>query len=946
MDGAPGQDAQIGGGGGGGGFNGNGSGATAITNASSLTGGNGGNGGAGNSGAGSGGGGGAGGFGALVTGSNRTSSNAGPGTIMGGSGGSGGSADVASSDGNGGDGGVGVLLTASAAGASFTNSGMIAGGKGGSVNPGVGGGANGGNGGAGGVGARIDASGVTLTNTATISAGTGSNGSNGIDNGDAPGGNGGAGGAGGTGALFNGSGAIFVNSSTVTGLTGGNGGNGGGSLASGGNGGNGGSGGAGVQFAAGGASFSNSGTVTGGNGGTGGTGGRGATSNGTNGIVGAGGVGIAGTGLALVNSGSVTGGLSGDGVTRADAIRFTGGTNSLTLEAGFSITGNVVAFSAADIFALGGAANASFDVTQIGATAQYQGFGVFQKTGTSTWTLTGTNTATMPWTILQGTLAVTGEIASSTMTIQSGGTLGGSGTVGAIVAQSGATVAPGVITPFSTLNVTGNASFAAGSTFTVNINSAGQNDKLSIGGTATLNGGTVQVLGGAGITTVSKFTILTAQSVTGQFANVTSNLAFLTPRLTTNATSVVLSVTPAGSLAAAAATTNEIAVANAIQALGSGPIFNAVIGQSVAGAQQAFDALSGEIHASTVTAAYEDALLPQGAILDRLSQPAASPLLGAAVETTGAYAADLPSRKGPALAPVAVRMYQPRLFDLWGQGFGDWGRVSGDGNAASLSRQTGGFVLGGDVTATNMLGGTWRFGLAGGYTNDRITVSQRLSSATFESVFGGAYAGASFGALQLRAGALYGANTTSTSRQVTFPGFSEALSSSNGGYTAQAFGEVGYRIELADARFGWLGASRATIEPFAGAAAFLIHQNGFAEEGGISALTGTARDFNVQTTTLGLRSELAFAAMPLTLKTMLGWRHAYGDVVPSVLLAFQGGAQNFSASGVPIDRDAFVTEAGLDYALTSLLTVGVSYSGQFGQRSADNSVKGNLNLRF
>ena len=79
---------------------------------------------------------------------------------------------------------------------------------------------------------------------------------------------------------------------------------------------------------------------------------------------------------------------------------------------------------------------------------------------------------------------------------------------------------------------------------------------------------------------------------------------------------------------------------------------------------------------------------------------------------------------------------------------------------------------------------------------------------------------------------------------------------------------------------------------------------------------------------------------------MLGWRHAYGDVVPSVLLTFQGGAQAFSAAGVPIDRDAFVAEAGIEYSLTSMLSVGVSYSGQFGQRAMDNAFKGNVSLRF
>ena len=64
---------------------------------------------------------------------------------------------------------------------------------------------------------------------------------------------------------------------------------------------------------------------------------------------------------------------------------------------------------------------------------------------------------------------------------------------------------------------------------------------------------------------------------------------------------------------------------------------------------------------------------------------------------TGAYVADLPSRKGPALAPVAVQMVQPRLFGLWGQGFGDWGNTNGDHNAAKLTRDTGGFIIGADA---------------------------------------------------------------------------------------------------------------------------------------------------------------------------------------------------------------------------------------------------------
>ena len=211
--------------------------------------------------------------------------------------------------------------------------------------------------------------------------------------------------------------------------------------------------------------------------------------------------------------------------------------------------------------------------------------GSLVKTGTGTLTLSGANLYTGTTMVMAGVLNVTGSITSDTTV--TGGALAGSGTIQSLTAQSGGTVAPGMVTPFSTLNVTGNASFVAGSTFVVNINNSGQNDKLVVGGTTTINGGTVSVLGGTGITATSTFTILSAKSVTGSgFTNVTSNLAFLTPTLTQNATSVVLSVTPKSpvtpkpvTFASVATTANQIAVANAVQALGKGPVFNAVIGQ-------------------------------------------------------------------------------------------------------------------------------------------------------------------------------------------------------------------------------------------------------------------------------------------------------------------------------------------------------------------------------
>jgi hypothetical protein len=164
---------------------------------------------------------------------------------------------------------------------------------------------------------------------------------------------GGAGGAGGFGAANGASAATITNVAPLTGagsassntssISGGSGGNGANGAAGGGSGGD---GGVGVQFTQTGVSLTNAGTIAGGNGGTRGLGGA------ANGNFGAGGAGIVGSGLTIINSGIVTGGLSGDGVTRANAITFTAGTNTLELRAGSSITGNVVAASTADTLAL------------------------------------------------------------------------------------------------------------------------------------------------------------------------------------------------------------------------------------------------------------------------------------------------------------------------------------------------------------------------------------------------------------------------------------------------------------------------------------------------------------------------------------------------------------------------------------------------------------------
>ncbi len=96
----------------------------------------------------------------------------------------------------------------------------------------------------------------------------------------------------------------------------------------------------------------------------------------------------ASTNLSIINSGTIRAGAGqANAITRSAAA--TTGTVTLELRAGSVIEGNVVAgvTPTTDTLRLGGSGTDSFNVSAIGAAAQYQNFDIFEKTGTGTWLL-------------------------------------------------------------------------------------------------------------------------------------------------------------------------------------------------------------------------------------------------------------------------------------------------------------------------------------------------------------------------------------------------------------------------------------------------------------------------------------------------------------------------------------------------------------------------------
>ena len=554
-------------------------------------------------------------------------------------------------------------------------------------------------------------------------------------------------------------------------------------------------------------------------------------------------------------------------------------------------------------------------------------------------TLTGTASHTGGTTVSGGTLLVGDASGSGTLggsvDVTNGGTLGGSGTIGSgagslVTVASGGTLSPG--NSIGTLKVDGDLVFAASARLVVEVNPAGnESDLVAVSGNATLNGGSVAHIGATGAyDLLSTYRILSAGgTLTGTFDDVSSDFAFLTPNLIYDFAAGTVDLALARNsrdFASAASTRNQIATASGIESIGFGAghaVYDAIaqLPDDDDLVRASFDALSGEIHASARSVLIEDSRFVRGAINDRLR--AAFEGVGNPETPVLAY-----GEGGPLLAAA-----NSDRFAAWGSAFGAWGAFDGDGNAAGLDASTGGLLTGIDGLITDDV----RLGIMAGYSHTSFDAAGRTSSGSSNNYHLGLYGGTQWGALAFRSGLAYSWHDISTSRSVVMPGFTDSLS---GGYTAgtfQAFGELGYRIDT----------ELAAFEPFANLAHVNFHANDFWEAGGAAALIGRGQTSGATFATLGIRasSVVTLGTMAATVRGMLGWRHAYGDINPESTHAFSAG-NAFTVAGVPIAKDAALIEAGLDLNLTPAATLGVSYQGQFGSGVQQNGFSARLAVKF
>lgn len=376
-----------------------------------------------------------------------------------------------------------------------------------------------------------------------------------------------------------------------------------------------------------------------------------------------------------------------------------------------------------------------------------------------------------------------------------------------------------------------------------------------------------------------------------------------------------------------AQTGNQRAVAAALAAYSgddddpADQLNNQILGLDRAGAQSAFDSLSGEIHASTVSALLEDSRYVRDALNDRMRQPACA-------------AQDDPRQ---ALAGSENRLSsggcQGEMVG-WMRVLGTWGEMDGNSNTAKLDRNLSGFILGSD----RQLDETWRAGAAVGYTRSDLSASQRQSDATVNTTHLAAYVNSQYDALAVRLGAAYSWHKIETKRNVSVGSYNDRLKADYNARSAQVFGEVGYALD----------AGGIALEPFVGLA-YVNYDSDTGKEKGRAAALEAKSSQDVTFSTVGLRAGKRITlgnGQQLTPRLAVGWRHAYGDTKPDADLSFIDGGTAFTTQGVPIAKDSALLEAGVDYQISPAGKLGIGYSGQLSKETKDHAMTLSLTLGF
>jgi T5SS/PEP-CTERM-associated repeat protein/autotransporter-associated beta strand protein len=571
--------------------------------------------------------------------------------------------------------------------------------------------------------------------------------------------------------------------------------------------------------------------------------------------------------------------------------------------------------------------------------------------------LTAANTYTGPTTINGGVLVVDGSIAfSPTTTVNAGGLLAGTGTVGATSVANGGTLSPGH-NGFGTLTVNGSLTFAPGATYLFGVSSV-SSGFTNVTGTATLTGAIASAQFQGGTTFANKYTILSASGGLGgtEFANFQTNSPAITAKLSYTSTDVILNLISGftsiggGLSGTSGLTRNQTAVAAALDNAFNhgGKSLTGLAGLSAGQFPAAFDALSGEgISAAQQTAfgagnVFTTMMMDQGAFWRGGASADRADPNGVTYAPLG-YASEKPAPGPFAAMPAKAPLFEQR-WRGWVAGFEGTASLRGEADPGSAGQREriAAAAAGLDYQVNpNLLVG----GAAGGSTSS-FSVPDRSTSGNLNGFHLGGYAVA-------RRDQWYAAGT------LAFANFDNTTQRSiiGVGPTETANGSFASNLLSGRFEFGWQQVLNGfSVTPFAALQFAELWQRGFAETGtafggapAVNGLSFAGHHVASLPAFLGAQFDTRYAlanGMIWSPYARVSWVHEFDPArnVSASFIAMPGSG--FTVDGPRAASNAARLDLGSKLALTRTSSLFASFDGEFSDRSQSYAGKGGFKVNW
>ncbi|HZR90136.1 MAG TPA: autotransporter domain-containing protein [Bradyrhizobium sp.] len=647
-------------------------------------------------------------------------------------------------------------------------------------------------------------------------------------------------------------------------------------------------------------------------------------------------------GSAIVNSGITTG-------TGGTAIDASAATSAVTIDQTAGAINGAIKLSAnADVVNISGGAIAGNIVGQGAANTINFNLGGGTFTYGGAYAFTGVNQVN----VNSGTVVLNGANSASSIAVNNGGMLTGSGTLNSASVDISGTLAPGNLGVAGTImNINGNLAFQSGAIYLVTL--AGANvSRVDVTGAVSLNGALDVVMQPGNFKGNTHCDILDPTSITGRFSsvNILNLPSSFSAVVTYDTTAVYLDLR--ASLGAgdrlnvnqqnAASAINGYFNAGGLLPAGFSALFTSV------NPGNALSQLSGE--------PATDASKGAGQLMNDFLNLMLDPTAGGGGEAKGGGAAGFAPAQDPSLPPDVALAYakalkasrpQDQLSSSFDQRWSSWGSAFGgtsltEGNAVLGSNNVAasdyGFAAGNDYRATPNV--TFGFGLTGGGTNWNL--AQALGSGRSDAFGAGIYSKTHWGPLYL-SGALAFANHWFTTDR-------SALGDQlRGKFTGQSYAarlETGYRYAVPIIGAQNTGAI-VGVTPYAALQAQDFRTPGYSETdltGGGFGVSYNAMSATDTRSELGARFDnlQVVSGMPMVLRGRLAWAHDWVSD-PSLGAVFQAlSGATFIVNGAAPPKDSALTTAAAELHISADWTAMAKFDGVFGMGSQTYGGAGTL----